>query len=401
MLAAARAASGGCAVTLIERNEKLGKKLYLTGKGRCNITNSADMDVFLRSTFKNPRFLYSAFDRFTNTDIIRIINEQGVPTKIERGGRVFPASDKSSDVIRALAGYLKKSGADIRLNTRVRAVEKTCGGYSVSFYDGSASESYDAVIIATGGASYPATGSTGDGFELARSLGHTIVEPRASLVQLTTVETFPKELEGLTLKNVVLSAYRANKRIFSELGEALFTHSGISGPIALTLSGIIADAPENVRVTIDLKPALTHEQLDKRLLRDFKMFSRKQLKNALTELLPARLISVTILLSGISGEKPVDDITREEREKLLQLLKALPLTVKGTGSLDEAVITRGGVSTREINPSTMESRISPGLYFAGEVIDVDAQTGGFNLQIAYSTGYLAGESLSEALLNRG
>lgn len=398
MIAAATAAYGGLDVVLIERNEKLGKKLYLTGKGRCNITNSADMDTFMRSTLKNPRFLYSAFDAFTNKDIIKIINDNGVPTKTERGGRVFPVSDKSSDVLRALSEYVKKAGVTVRLNTRVASIKKTDDGYILSYYNANSSERFDALIIATGGVSYPQTGSTGDGFLFARELGHTINEPRPSLVQLNTRESCPKDLAGLTLKNVTLNAYRGKKRIYSELGEMLFTHNGVSGPLVLTLSGIIADAPEDIRLNIDLKPGLTHEQLDKRVLRDFSEYTRKQLKNALVDLLPSRLISVSIDLSGISETKLVDDITRKEREALVSTLKALPLTVKSTGGLDEAIVTRGGVSVREINPSTMESRISPGLYFSGEMIDVDAQTGGFNLQIAYSTGYLAGKSCAEALI---
>ncbi len=399
MIAAATAAYGGLDVVLIERNEKLGKKLYLTGKGRCNITNFADMDTFMRSTLKNPRFLYSAFDAFTNKDIIKIINDNGVPTKTERGGRVFPVSDKSSDVLRALSEYVKKAGVTVRLNTRVASVKRTDDGYVLSYYNANLSEKFDALIIATGGVSYPQTGSTGDGFLFARELGHTINEPRPSLVQLNTLESFPKDLAGLTLKNVTLNAYRGKKRIYSELGEMLFTHNGVSGPLVLTLSGIIADAPEDIRLAIDLKPGLTHEQLDKRVLRDFSEYTRKQLKNALVDLLPSRLISVSIAVSGINETKLVDDITRKEREALVSTLKALPLTVRSAGGLDEAIVTRGGVSVRDINPSTMESRISPGLYFSGEMMDVDAQTGGFNLQIAYSTGYLAGKSCAEALIH--
>lgn len=395
MLAAVSAAQRNCAVTLFERNEKLGKKLYITGKGRCNITNSADMDTFLRAALKNPKFLYSAFHAFTNTDIIKIIEAHGVPTKTERGGRVFPVSDKSSDVIRALSQYVDRAGVKVKLNTAIKSVERDGALYRLVFPNSKRSEPFDAVIIATGGVSYPQTGSTGDGYRFAEALGHSVVPPRPSLVQLKTAEKYPTELAGLTLKNVRLTAFRGKKRVYSDLGEMLYTHTGISGPLVLTLSGIIADDPVGVRTETDLKPGLTHEQLDKRVIRDFEKHTRKQLKNSLSDLLPSSLISVTIELAGLDGGKIVDDITRAEREAFVQTLKALPLTISGTGTLEEAVVTRGGISTREINPSTMESKLSPGLYFAGEVIDVDAQTGGFNLQIAYSTGYLAGSSCAE------
>lgn len=395
MLAASYAALNGCAVTLFERNEKLGKKLYITGKGRCNITNSADMETFLRSTLKNPKFLYSAFHAFTNTDIIKIINENGVPTKVERGGRVFPVSDKSSDVIRALSNYVDRAGVKVKLNSEIKSVEKHAEEFRLIFKNSKTSEPFDAVIIATGGVSYPQTGSTGDGYRFAESFGHTVTAPRPSLVQLKTVEKYPASLSGLTLKNVRLTAYRGKKRIYSDLGEMLYTHTGISGPLVLTLSGYIADNPDGVRTETDLKPGLTHEQLDRRIIRDFEKHTRKQLKNAMVDLLPSRLISVTIELAGLDGEKIVDDITKQERESIVQTLKAMPLNISGTGSLEEAVVTRGGIQVREINPSTMESKLCQGLYFAGEVIDVDAQTGGFNLQIAYSTGFLAGSACSE------
>ena len=396
MIAAAEAASAHASVVLIERNEKLGKKLFLTGKGRCNITNSADMDDFFKAVHKNPKFLYSAFYTFTNESIIKIIEANGVPTKEERGGRIFPASDKSSDVIKALTRHLEHSGAKVLLNTRVSSVEKLSdGSFSMEISSGSPIIA-DHVILATGGKSYSSTGSSGDGYRIAEQLGHTVIPPRPSLIPLVTKESWPEQLMGLSLKNVELSAYNGKKQVYSETGEMLFTHFGVSGPLVLTLSGIIADNPEEIKLYIDMKPALTHETLDKRLQNDFIKHTRKQFKNSLSDLLPQRMTDIVVRLSGIDPVKPVDDITRVERDSLCRLLKAIPLTVKETRPIDEAIITRGGVSVKEINPSTMESKIVPGLYFAGELIDVDAQTGGYNLQIAYSTGYLAGESAKNA-----
>jgi len=396
-LIAAWAAAKNNSVFLIERNEKLGKKLYITGKGRCNITNTDDKDEFFRSVFRNPKFLYSAINAFSNQDIVRLIEANGVKTKVERGGRIFPESDKSSDVIRALTKNAEKAGVNFALNTRVKAVKKIENGFDIEFYSNPQSipSKYDAVIICTGGKSYSSTGSTGDGYELARCFGHTIVELKPSLTGLCTNEQWVSDLQGLTLKNVQLTAYRNGKKIYSDMGEMLFTHFGVSGPLVLTLSGHIADDPIGVLLSIDLKPALSEKTLDRRILSDFDKHKHKLLKNALVDLLPSRMISVIINQSGISAEKSVDEITAIERAALLKALKSLQLTVSGTPPIHQAIVTRGGVSVKEIDPRTMESKLVKGLYFAGEVIDCDAQTGGYNLQIAFSTGYLAGSSTND------
>jgi predicted Rossmann fold flavoprotein len=396
-LIAAWAAAKNNSVFLIERNEKLGKKLYITGKGRCNITNTDDKDEFFRSVFRNPKFLYSAINAFSNQDIVRLIEANGVKTKVERGGRIFPESDKSSDVIRALTKNAEKAGVNIALNTRVKAVKKIENGFDIEFYSNPQSipSKYDAVIICTGGKSYSSTGSTGDGYEFARCFGHTIVELKPSLTGLCTNEQWVSDLQGLTLKNVQLTAYRNGKKIYSDMGEMLFTHFGVSGPLVLTLSGHIADDPIGVLLSIDLKPALSEKTLDRRILSDFDKHKHKLLKNALVDLLPSRMISVIINQSGISAEKSVDEITAIERAALLKALKSLQLTVSGTPPIHQAIVTRGGVSVKEIDPRTMESKLVKGLYFAGEVIDCDAQTGGYNLQIAFSTGYLAGSSTND------
>ena len=394
MIASAQAANCGAEVTLYERNEKLGKKLFLTGKGRCNITNSADTEDFFKAVLKNPKFLYSALYSFTNADIISLIEKNGTPTKEERGGRVFPVSDKSSDVIRALKRHVENAGVSVVLDAYVTAIEKDGDSFALTI-SGAEKRFFDRVIIATGGKSYPSTGSTGDGYRFCEAFGHTIVTPRPSLVPLVTEEKWVEDLMGLSLKNVALSAFRGKKKLYSDMGEMMFTHFGITGPLVLTLSGVIADDPAGVELFIDMKPALSHEVLDKRLQSDIIKHTRKQFKNALTDLLPSRMTDIVVQLSGIDPEKTVDDITREERQSLCRLLKAIPLHVAGVRPIDEAIITRGGVSTREIDPSTMESKLVKGLYLAGEVIDVDAQTGGYNLQIAYSTGYLAGLCAAE------
>lgn len=402
LLAGAFAARGGCRTEIIERNEKAGKKLFLTGKGRCNITNSADRDEFMKAVLHNGRFLYSAFDNFFNDDIINIINAYGVKTKLERGGRYFPESDKSSDVIKALLAFTQRSGADILLNSRVSFVEKRREEFIVHI-EHQPDRTYDALIIATGGLSYSSTGSTGDGYRFAKSLGHTVLEAKPSLIPFETEEGWVSELMGLSLKNVTLRAYKRPKAdgkrqrpVYEELGEMLFTHFGVSGPLVLSASGYLADDPKGARLEIDLKPGLSSEQLDARLLRDFEKYKHKKLGNALVELLPSRLIDRIILESGIDPEKTVDNLTREERQALVSTLKGLKLTVKGVRPMEEAIITRGGIPIKEINPSTMESKLVPGLYFAGEVIDVDACTGGYNLQVAWSTGAAAGRAVSEA-----
>lgn len=394
MIAAANAAQNGHDVTLFERNEKLGKKLYLTGKGRCNVTNTADRDAFFAHVLKNPRFLYSAFSHFDNHSLMERLERAGVLLKAERGGRVFPASDKSSDILRAFERMLREAGVTVRLNTRVDEILVNDGavcGVRIQ----SERIPCGAAVVATGGVSYPQTGSTGDGYAFAAALGHTVEAPLASLVPLETVELWPRSLAGLTLKNVTLSAKRGQKELFSELGELLFTHFGISGPLVLSLSGIIAAEPAGTRLAIDLKPALSREQLDARILRDLQEGARQQLKTALHALLPARLLEIVLELSEVNGSLPVGEFSKAMRQRLLETLKALPLTVSGARGLGEAVITRGGVSVRDVNASTMESKRVRGLYFAGEVLDLDATTGGYNLQIAWSTGALAGDSIQE------
>lgn len=394
MMAAANAAKSGHRVTLFEKNEKLGKKLYITGKGRCNVTNAADRDMFFSHVLRNSRFLFSAFSHFDNHALMERIESAGVPLKTERGGRVFPVSDKSSDILRAMERIVRESGVDVRLNARVEEVLVKDGSVCGLKVDGH-ELACDAVVVATGGVSYPQTGSTGDGYAFAEALGHRVEKPVASLVPLTTNETWPHELSGLTLKNVTLTAKQGKKVVFSELGEMLFTHFGVSGPLVLSLSGVIASQPAGTRLSIDLKPALSSEKLDARILRDLQENARQQVKTALHALLPARLLSVVLDAAEISETLSVGELTKQMRIRLVETLKALPLTVSGARGLEEAVVTRGGVNVKEVNASTMESRLVKGLYFAGEVIDVDATTGGYNLQIAWSTGALAGDSINE------
>ena len=394
MLAACTAAKNDCLVTIYERNEKLGKKLYITGKGRCNVTNNATEEEFFANIPRNHRFMYSSFYSFTNHDLIRLLNTLGLETKVERGGRVFPASDKSSDVLKVLTNYVRQCNAEVLLNTRVKSISKT-GDNKFSVRTNNGDYTYDSVIIATGGVSYPTTGSDGDGYRFASELGIKTIDAKPALVPLVTIEEWPKELMGLTLKNVTLRAFDGNKKVFEDMGEVLFTHFGISGPLVLTLSSIIAEHPENVKVFLDLKPALTREELDRRVLRDFQTAKNKQMKNALFELMPSSLVQIILQLAQIDPDLAVNSLTKQDRARLVEIIKAIPLVIKGTRPIEEAIITRGGIDTREINPTTMESKKVSGLYFSGEVIDVDAFTGGFNLQIAFSTGYLAGRSASE------
>ncbi|MBO4848724.1 MAG: NAD(P)/FAD-dependent oxidoreductase [Clostridia bacterium] len=394
MIAAAFAKTADTSVTVFDRNEKTGKKLYLTGKGRCNITNIADRDGFMRNIPRNPRFLFSAFDGFFNDDIIELIEGEGVRTKVERGGRVFPESDRSSDVIRALQSFAARKGVAIRLDSRVQSVRKEGEEFILGFRGG-AEAAFDAVIVATGGMSYPSTGSTGDGYAFARSFGHTVTALRPSLVSLVTEEGWTGELAGLSLKNVTLTVTRGKKQLFSELGEMLFTHTGVSGPLVLSASARIADDPAGVRLSIDMKPALDEQTLEARVMRDLEQNKHRQMKNAIMGLLPSRMVPIVLMEAGIDPEKTTDSFTKAERKRLVETLKAIPLTVRDTAPIDEAIITRGGVSVKEIDPGTMESKLVPGLYFAGEVIDVDAYTGGFNLQIAYSTGAAAGRAAAE------
>lgn len=396
MMAALFAARAGARVLLLERNEKLGKKVYITGKGRCNVTNAADEEEFMRRILRNPRFMYASFAALSNQELMQLIESLGVPLKVERGERVFPVSDHSNDVIQALHRELERLGVEIRCNCRAASLmadEGRCEGVTTE-----AGEKLfaDAVILATGGASYPSTGSTGDGYALAEATGHKVEEPLPSLVPIETKESWPATLMGLTLKNVRLSAYQAGGRkekcIYSEMGEMLMTHFGVSGPLVLTLSGLLPRDLSNVRLSIDLKPALDAQTLDARLVRDFRELSRKQLSAVMDGLVPHNLGQQLLVLARISGAAPVHSVTAEQRHALVELLKNVPLTPKRLRGFDEAIVTRGGVCVKDVNPSTMESKRLPGLYFAGELLDVDATTGGFNLQIAFSTGALAGQS---------
>ncbi len=397
MMAALAAADDSWQVELLEKNEKLGKKIYITGKGRCNVTNDCEPDTFFENVVSNPKFLFSAYYSFDNTQVMQLLEENGCPLKIERGNRVFPVSDHSSDIIRTLQNALIKKNVKISLNTEVkklllengcvRGVELSDGKHLIA----------DAVVVATGGISYPSTGSTGDGYHMAENSGHRITDIKPALVPFTVKENWPLSLQGLALKNVDVVLKDDKKEIYRGFGEMLFTHFGISGPLILSASSYYCKKyfGREVQLYLDLKPALTVEQLDKRILRDFEEKKNKQLKNALDGLLPAKMIPVIIQLTQIPAEKYVHDITKEERQMLVELLKNLSLTVTGTRPFTEAIITQGGVHVKDVNPSTMESKLVKNLYFAGEVLDLDALTGGFNLQIAWSTGYLAGMSIKD------
>ena len=397
MMAAVFAARNGNDVIIYEKNEKLGKKLYITGKGRCNITNASDMEVLFQSVISNSKFLYSAFYSFTNNDVIDFFEQLGCKTKIERGNRVFPQSDKSSDVILAMTKELHRLGVQIEYKTTVEeivVIDGICKGIRLK----GKKEIIlgDSVIVATGGLSYQTTGSTGDGYEFAKTIGHTITDLSPALVPFVIKEDYVKELQGLSLKNIKVKVFAGKKELFNDFGEMLFTHFGVSGPVILSSSSYVVPhiGKKELKLTIDLKPALTKEQLDARILRDFEQYKNKQYKNSLDELLPRKLISVIISLSGIDAEKKVNLITREERMKLVDVIKNMELTIEGLRGYNEAIITRGGVKVKEINPKTMESKLVKNVYFIGEVLDLDALTGGFNLQIAWSTAYLAGQSVS-------
>lgn len=393
MMAAGTAGSRGRKTLLLEKNEKLGKKLFITGKGRCNITNSAGFDEFMMNIPKNSKFFYSAFSNFSNYDLIALLNSLGLKTKVERGGRVFPDSDKSSDVIKTLNKYLTKNGVDVRLGAEVSDILYNSESISgVKLTDGSTIHC-SSVVICTGGLSYPQTGSTGKGYELAKKAGHTVTPLHGSLVPLIAKEEYIKELQGLSLKNVEIKATVEGKTIYTDFGEMLFTHYGLSGPIILSASFYVADyirKSHEVKISIDLKPALKVEELDRRILRDFEKSMNKQFKNSLNELLPKKLIPVIIRLSGIDETKETHQITKIERRNLAELLKGLSCTIVDTRPIEEAIVTSGGINLKEINPKTMESKLIKGLYIAGELLDLDAFTGGFNLQIAFSTGYAAG-----------
>lgn len=398
MMAAIAAAENGNEVHLFEKNEKLGKKLFITGKGRCNITNACDMEELMKQVVTNSRFLYSSFHAFDNMAVMDFFERIGLEIKTERGMRVFPKSDHSSDVIKVLQRYLEQLGVYINLNREVSDIVAEEGKFQYIVY-GMQKEKMtaDACIVATGGLSYQSTGSTGDGYKFAKQLGHTVTKLSPSLVALNIKEEFAKKLMGLTLKNVELKLIKDKKILYSDMGEMLFTHFGISGPLVLSASSYTANellkGNELPVIQIDLKPALTEEMLDARLLSDFEEAKNKSFKNSLDKLLPQRMIEVIVELSGIDPEKKVNAVSKEERKRLGYLLKHVTMHISGLRDYKEAVITKGGISVKEIIPSTMESKLVSGLYFAGEVLDVDAMTGGFNLQIAWSTGYAAGSSI--------
>lgn len=395
MLAAGKAAENAEKVILIEQNGFFGKKLRITGKGRCNITNSADIEDMINMYPTNAKFLYSALYTFTNDDIVRLIEQYGVKTKVERGGRIFPVSDKAEDVASALRKYALKDNVST-VTARVTGLIISDG--AVKGVKTAEKNIYsDKVIVCTGGVSYPQTGSAGDGYRFAQSAGHTVIKPKPSLVPIVTSEKWVKDVMGLSLKNISVNVFDSkNRKIYDDFGEMLFTHFGVSGPIILSMSAHLKDIEnEHYRLEIDLKPALDEEQLDGRILRDFEKYRKKHLINALDDLLPKALIPVVVKMSGIDEHKAVCNITREERAGIVHTLKHLTLNLKCFRPVEEAIVTSGGVKVTEINPSTMESKKVKGLYFAGEVIDVDGYTGGFNLQAAFSTGYLAGMSAAE------
>lgn len=395
MAAAIGAAGTGRPVVLYEKNEKLGKKIYITGKGRCNVTNGCDTEELFPNMVTNGKFMYSAIYGFSNFDMMGLLEEWGCPLKTERGNRVFPVSDKSSDVIGALERILKNSQVSVHLNEPVKELvfkDGVCTG--VRLERGGEYVEADRVIVATGGLSYPATGSTGDGYEFAKKAGHRITELSPALVPFLCEEEDVKELQGLSLKNIQVTVRDGKRVLWKGFGEMLFTHFGVSGPVVLSASSFAAKAIRKhpLSMEIDLKPALTKEQLDARILRDFAEAKNRQFKNSLSRLFPAKLVPVMVSRSGIDPEKQVNEITAREREQLVELTKSFCVTLTGLRGYKEAIITQGGVSVKEVNPSTMESKLVRGLYFAGEVLDLDAVTGGFNLQIAWSTGMLAGRS---------
>lgn len=389
MMAAIAAAGCGDHVCLLEKNEKLGKKLFITGKGRCNVTNAGDLETLLASVRENGKFLYSAFHRYDNREVMNFLEQAGCPLKIERGDRVFPVSDHSSDVIAAFSRELKRRGVEILLHSEVKEVvmdENVCRGVVLS---NGRTLYADRCIICTGGLSYPSTGSTGDGYRFARETGHRVTDCVPALVPLETAESWCRSLAGLSLKNVSIRMTGGSRELYHGFGEMLFTHFGVSGPLVLSASSYCSPTERTV-LHIDLKPALSAEQLDKRLLRDFEENKNRNFKNALGGLFPAKLIPVMVELSGIQPEKKVNEITREERRTFVKSIKDLMLTITGVRGFSEAVITKGGIHLKDVNASTMESKKVKGLFFAGEVLDLDAVTGGFNLQIAWSTGYSAG-----------
>lgn len=393
LMAAVIAGREGAKVTLLEKMNYVGKKMGITGKGRCNITNACDMSDFIKNTPGNGKFLYGAYERFTNEDLLQLLHDAGLETKVERGGRVFPASDSALDVRNTFMKLMKHYGVDVHLEEPVKKIlvdDDTVTGVVTD------RETYhaDAVVIATGGKSYPATGSTGDGYILAAQVGHKITDIRPSLVPIVTEESWVKDLMGLSLRNVELSVVAKNKVQAKMFGEMMFTHFGITGPIVLSLSHTVGKLMRKknigtIGLDINLKPALSPETLDKRLQKDFDLYSKKQLINGMKDLLPSRLIPLIIELAGIDPQKPINQISKEERQQIGYMLQHMPLTVKGLRPVEEAIVTAGGISLKEFNPKTMESKLVKGLYGAGEVLDIDAFTGGYNLQAAFSTGYVA------------
>lgn len=393
LMAAVIAGREGAKVTLLEKMNYVGKKMGITGKGRCNITNACDMSEFIKNTPGNGKFLYGAYERFTNEDLLQLLHDAGLETKVERGGRVFPASDSALDVRNTFMKLMKHYGVDVHLEEPVKKILVDDGTVTGVVTD---KETYhaDAVVIATGGKSYPATGSTGDGYVLASQVGHTITDIRPSLVPIVTEESWVKDLMGLSLRNVELSVIAKNKVQATMFGEMMFTHFGITGPIVLSLSHTVGKLMRKknigtIGLDINLKPALSPETLDKRLQKDFDLYSKKQLINGMKDLLPSRLIPLIIELAGIDPQKPINQISKEERQQIGYMLQHIPLTVKGLRPVEEAIVTAGGISLKEFNPKTMESKLVKGLYGAGEVLDIDAFTGGYNLQAAFSTGYVA------------
>ena len=399
MLAALGAAEGGAGVTLLERNEKLGKKVYITGKGRCNVTNACEPDAFRAHVVKNPRFLFSALNAFAPADMMALLERLGCPVTVERGDRVFPRSEKASDVTRALERELKRRGVEVRLNARARSLDLEGTRVSGVTLENGQTLAGNAVILCTGGCSYPSTGSTGDGYAWLRAAGHTVYPPLPSLIPLRSDAEWVRALQGLSLKNVRLTLKSGKKTLFTDIGEMLFTHFGVSGPLVLSASAYMAElAPEEARLSLDLKPGLTPEQVDARLLREIDASGKKQLRTLLCALYPSRLADAMPGLCGIPPLTLANEATREQRARLVEAAKALDIPLSGTCPWAEAVVTRGGVSVREIDPATMESKRVQGLYGAGELLDVDALTGGFNLQIAFSTGLAAGKAAAGALL---
>ena len=401
LMAAIFSSKNGDKVTIIEKMPSCGKKLLITGKGRCNITNNAEMDKFMENTPTNAKFLYGVFNNFTNKDIVELLGNEGVKTKVERGERVFPVSDRAQDVLDALLHILKKQNVQILTGSTVKKItidnDKNVLGVEL---DNKKEIKADKIILATGGKSYPVTGSTGDGYKLAKDLGHTITKIEPSLVPLTSYDGACKELQGLSLRNVAIKLYICDKVVYKDFGEMLFTHFGVSGPIVLSASSYLVKTKNieeilksnKVEIEIDLKPALTEEKLDARILRDFEEQKNKQFKNSLDKLLPQKLIPVIIEKTNINENKKINEITKLERQKLVNELKHFKININVTRPIEEAIVTSGGISVKEINPKTMESKLIKGLYFAGEIIDVDCLTGGYNLQVAWSTGYTAGIS---------